>query len=61
MHFARQHGWDHLMLEATMEVNRRLEQRVPAVASPDKIDAALEGARLVAEAEAATVALEQAA
>jgi hypothetical protein len=32
---------EHAMLEATMEVNRKLEQRVPAAASPDKIEAAL--------------------
>jgi UDPglucose 6-dehydrogenase len=45
MEFVRQHGWEHLMLEATMEVNRRLETSVPAAASPDKIDEALATAR----------------
>lgn len=38
MSFVREHGWDHLMLDATIEVNNRLEQHVPAVASPDLID-----------------------
>jgi UDPglucose 6-dehydrogenase len=42
LEFTRQHGWDHLMLEATMAVNARLERAVPAAASPDKIDEALE-------------------
>jgi UDPglucose 6-dehydrogenase len=42
MQFARENGWEHLMLEATMEVNWQLEQAVAAVASPDKIDEALE-------------------
>ncbi|MBK9713877.1 MAG: UDP-glucose/GDP-mannose dehydrogenase family protein [Kouleothrix sp.] len=52
MQFVRERGWDHLMLDAAMEVNRRLEQSVPAAASPDKIDEALESAR-VREAEPA--------
>jgi UDPglucose 6-dehydrogenase len=42
MQFVREHGWEHLMLEATIDVNRRLEQSVPAVGSPDKIDAMLQ-------------------
>ena len=42
MAFARENGWQHLMLEATMEVNRQLEENVPAVPSPDKIDEVLE-------------------
>jgi UDPglucose 6-dehydrogenase len=46
LQFVRQQGWEHQMLEATIAVNRRLEQRVPAAASPDKIDEALEAARL---------------
>ena len=50
MQFAREHGFEHLMLEATIEVNQRLEQCVPAVASPDKIDEALEAAHLREEA-----------
>jgi UDPglucose 6-dehydrogenase len=41
MAFAREHGFEHLVLEATMESNRRLEARIPAVASPDKIEDAL--------------------
>jgi hypothetical protein len=45
LEFVRERGWEHAMLEATMEVNRRLEQRVPAAASPDKIEATLAQAR----------------
>jgi UDPglucose 6-dehydrogenase len=41
LEFVRERGMEHAMLEATMEVNRKLEQRVPAAASPDKIEAAL--------------------
>jgi UDPglucose 6-dehydrogenase len=51
MQFARDHGMEHLMLEATMAVNDRLERAVPAVASPDKIDEAL--AAVAAREEAA--------
>jgi UDPglucose 6-dehydrogenase len=42
MQFVREHGWEHLVLEATIETNKRLEQSVPAVVSPDKIDAMLQ-------------------
>lgn len=42
LHFVHEHGWQHLMLEATIEVNRRLSQLVPAAASPDKIGDVLE-------------------
>jgi UDPglucose 6-dehydrogenase len=42
MQFVRERGWEHLMLEATIETNKRLEQSVPAVVSPDKIDAMLQ-------------------
>jgi UDPglucose 6-dehydrogenase len=42
--FVRERGWEHLMLEATVEVNERLAARVPAAASPDQIEAALEAA-----------------
>src|SRR3954467_816351 len=42
LHFVQDHGWQHLMLEATIEVNRRLSQRVPAATSPDKIGDVLE-------------------
>ena len=45
MQFAREHGFEHLMLEATIEANWRLEQSVAAVASPDQIDQALQAAR----------------
>jgi len=45
MEFARKLGMEHLMLEATIEVNKSLEQKVAAVTSPDQIDAALDSAR----------------
>jgi UDPglucose 6-dehydrogenase len=45
LQFTRELGVDHLMLEATIEVNERLETMVPAVSSPDKIDAVLDGVR----------------
>ncbi len=45
LQFVREQGLDHLMLEAAIEVNRRLEQTVPAAASPGEIDAALEAAQ----------------
>jgi UDPglucose 6-dehydrogenase len=41
MSFVREQGWEHLLLEAAIEVNQRLEQRVAPVASPDLIDDAL--------------------
>src|SRR5689334_18529396 len=44
--FVREHGWEHRMLEATIEVNQRLEASVPAATSPDKIDALLEAMRM---------------
>jgi UDPglucose 6-dehydrogenase len=43
--FVREHGWEHLMLDATIEVNRRLAERMPAPASPDQIEAVLEAVR----------------
>jgi UDPglucose 6-dehydrogenase len=46
LQFVRERGGEHLLLEAAVEVNRRLEQHVPAAASPDKIDETLEAARL---------------
>jgi UDPglucose 6-dehydrogenase len=42
MTFVNQHGWDHKMLKAAMEVNERLQERIPPAASPDEIDAILE-------------------
>jgi UDPglucose 6-dehydrogenase len=42
MQFVREQGFEHLMLEATIAVNDHLEESVPAVASPDKIDAMLQ-------------------
>src|SRR5215210_6722696 len=48
--FVRQRGWDHLMLAAAIEVNQRLEEVVPAVPSPDKIDDMLEAVRKCDEA-----------
>jgi UDPglucose 6-dehydrogenase len=44
MAFVRERGWDHLMLEATIEVNERLVAQVPAAASPAEIEGVLEGA-----------------
>jgi UDPglucose 6-dehydrogenase len=46
MAFVREHGWEHLMLEAAIETNQRLQQWVAPVASPDQIDSALETAQL---------------
>jgi UDPglucose 6-dehydrogenase len=46
LEFVRERGLDHLMLEATITVNQRLEQWVPAATSPDKIDDMLEAARI---------------
>jgi UDPglucose 6-dehydrogenase len=40
--FVHEHGWQHLMLEATIAVNARLEASVPAAASPDQIDDVLD-------------------
>jgi len=45
MQFVRENGFEHLMLEATIETNNRLEARVPAVVAPHLIDDALEAAR----------------
>lgn len=45
MQFARENGFEHMMLEATIAVNNRLEQKIPAVASPDKIEAMLVAVR----------------
>jgi UDPglucose 6-dehydrogenase len=45
LQFANERGFQHLVLEATMEANRRLQEQVPAVPSPDKIDEALAAAR----------------
>ena len=45
--FVREQGFEHLMLEAAMEANRRLEAFVPAVASPDQIDEVLEATRML--------------
>ena len=44
MQFVREHGFEHLLLEATIAANERLEANVPAVASPDKIDEMLAAA-----------------
>jgi UDPglucose 6-dehydrogenase len=56
--FVRERGWDHLMLDATIEINRRLASHVPAAPSPDKIDEALDLARFNEQAEAADLTLE---
>ncbi len=49
--FVQAHGWQHLMLDATIAVNHRLEEQIPAAPSPDKIDAVLEVARQSTAAE----------
>ena len=51
MQFAREHGFNHLMLEATIAVNEHLEHVVAPVASPDKIDEALAATRRVDQSE----------
>src|SRR5215210_4509548 len=45
LQFVREHGMQHLMLEATIDVNDMLAASVPAAPSPDKIDEALDAAR----------------
>ncbi|MBC8077170.1 MAG: UDP-glucose/GDP-mannose dehydrogenase family protein [Chloroflexales bacterium] len=45
MQFAREHGFEHLMLEATIASNQHLEQRIPAVVAPHLIDEAIEAAK----------------
>jgi len=45
MQFAREHGFEHLMLEATIGTNEHLEQHIPAVVAPHLIDEALEASR----------------
>lgn len=42
LEFVRTLGMEHLMLEATIQVNKNLEQQVAAVSAPDKIGTALE-------------------
>ena len=58
MQFARENGFEHLMLEATIAANEHLEDRVPAVVAPHLIDDALEQARRggIIETGAETVA-----
>ncbi len=41
MRFVRENGFENLVLEAAIESNERLTDKVAPVASPDKIDAAL--------------------
>ncbi len=38
MEFCNAHGFEHLMLQATIDVNERLERSIPAVESPEAID-----------------------
>ena len=45
MTFVREQGWEHLMLEAAIEVNDRLIAQVPAAPSPDKIEEVLQVVR----------------
>jgi UDPglucose 6-dehydrogenase len=42
LQFVREHGMQHLMLEAAIDVNQQLAVSVPAAPSPDKIDEALD-------------------
>jgi UDPglucose 6-dehydrogenase len=42
MSFVYQHGWDHRMLKAAIEVNQHLQERIPPATSPDEIDTILE-------------------
>lgn len=41
MSFCVDHGFEHHMLQATIEVNRKLEAKVEAVASPEEIEQVL--------------------
>lgn len=41
MTFVRAQGWDHLLLEATLEVNRRFEAKTATVAAPARLEPAL--------------------
>lgn len=41
MAFVHEQGWDHLLLEATIEVNRRLEANMRAMAFPNQVENAL--------------------
>jgi UDPglucose 6-dehydrogenase len=52
MQFAREHGFEHLMLEATIAVNEQLQEAVPAVPDPSKIDEVLEAVKLRDQAAA---------
>jgi len=52
MQFAREHGFEHLMLEATIAVNEHLQEAVPAVPDPSKIDEVLEAVKLRDQAAA---------
>jgi len=58
MQFAREHGFAHLMLEATIQVNHRLENSVPPAPSPDKIDEILGAVRQPGRAPLEELALE---
>jgi UDPglucose 6-dehydrogenase len=53
MTFVREHGWDHLLLEAAIEANHRLAAMLPAAPSPDKIDDVLTAVQLRDETRAA--------
>jgi UDPglucose 6-dehydrogenase len=58
MQFVREQGFEHLLLEATLEVNHRLKTNVPPASSPDKIDAILHGVRQGDLASAGELTLE---
>lgn len=56
MAFAREFGFEHLMLEATIEVNERLNESVPAVSDPSQIEKMLTAMRRRKDAEVETEA-----
>jgi UDPglucose 6-dehydrogenase len=53
MRFVRDQGFENLVLEATIEANMRLKERIAPVESPDKIETALFARRAVPVAKVA--------
>ncbi len=49
MEFCADNGFEHLMLQATIAVNERLERQIPAVESPEAIDQIIKMHRAPAE------------
>lgn len=58
LEFVREQGFAHRLLEATIEVNQRLEMSVPPAVSPDKIDTILHSLRPRAAVPTEELALE---